>query len=176
MFRGSKQQANNYLFFKIFFSRRWRDWKAITEWRTVIWFSRWTRIWIRIRKPPSSIRFVFKITAHTNFNELSLSGLFFTNLGRKLFTHHYFLSTAFSGKTFWSYEATIALINSVESHKEELHHAVKRKRVWDHVSNDLLSQHIEVSWWLISEYFIFSRGATNIYRILPLVKYKYSSE
>lgn len=42
-------------------------------------------------------------------------------------------------KYIWSYAETIALLHSMETHVEHLSHPVKRKHVFENVSNDLLS-------------------------------------
>lgn len=44
-----------------------------------------------------------------------------------------------SERNVWSYSATVALINSMETHFEDLSHATKKKYVFSNVSNDILS-------------------------------------
>lgn len=44
----------------------------------------------------------------------------------------------------WSYEDTIALINCVETHYDELHHPSKRKHIWATISTELGSLNVNV--------------------------------
>lgn len=45
----------------------------------------------------------------------------------------------------WPKDAVLALIASVESRYEDMHHALKRKYFWEHVAEDLQSINIIVS-------------------------------
>ncbi|CAH1107430.1 unnamed protein product [Psylliodes chrysocephalus] len=46
-------------------------------------------------------------------------------------------------KAQWTHNETLALINSVETHYEDMHHSKKRKTFWDVVSNEMISNNFE---------------------------------
>lgn len=56
-------------------------------------------------------------------------------------------TTCFESKSqhIWQHDETKALINSMQTHLEDLKHPKKRKHVFDNVANDLISQGINVT-------------------------------
>ncbi|XP_031341096.1 uncharacterized protein LOC116181896 [Photinus pyralis] len=43
------------------------------------------------------------------------------------------------GGNVWSYQATVDLIHAMNVHKDDLNHPLKRKHVYEHICNDMLS-------------------------------------
>lgn len=59
-------------------------------------------------------------------------------------------ATNICGKNFfWSYDHTLTFISAVESHYDDMHHPRKRKNFWNMISEELISQNIEVNQFTI---------------------------
>lgn len=62
-----------------------------------------------------------------------------------------------NNKGTWSYDETISLINSMETHMEELNHPKKKKRTFENVANDLISN----GYKQLVSYEIFNKGLAH---------------
>lgn len=54
-------------------------------------------------------------------------------------------ASVIEGKFFWDYHSTLTLISLIGNRYNDLTHPVRRKTVWEHISNDMASNNVPVN-------------------------------